>query len=144
MVRFHLDEATRPARSTPSRSTPSFAQYRDTVSIDIDTVLAQYEPTDLARRVVGVGSVGTRCYLQLLQGADEDALLLQVKEAGESVLCSTARIPQPARITEGVAAHGEGVPRGGHAARAAGRLRPVPRPPARPTAARSTFASSTT
>ena len=109
MVRFHLDEATPVAGAERAESIHAlFAQYRDTVTIDIDTVLAQYEPTDLARRVVGVGSVGTRCYLQLLQGADEDALLLQVKEAGESVLSQYGRIPQPARITEGVAAHGEG------------------------------------
>lgn len=109
MVRFRLDEATPLSGAEPAESIRSlFAQYRDTVSIDIDTVLAQYEPTDLARRVVGVGSVGTRCYLQLLQGADEDALLLQVKEAGESVLSQYGRIPQPARITQGIAAHGEG------------------------------------
>lgn len=109
MVRFRLDEAEHVAGVERAESVHAlFAQYRDTVSIDIDTVLAQYEPTDLARRVVGVGSVGTRCYLQLLQGADEDALLLQVKEAGESVLSKYGRIPQPARITQGIAAHGEG------------------------------------
>lgn len=109
MVRFRLDEAEHVAGAERAESVHAlFAQYRDTVSIDIDTVLAQYEPTDLARRVVGVGSVGTRCYLQLLQGADEDALLLQVKEAGESVLSKYGRIPQPARITQGIAAHGEG------------------------------------
>lgn len=109
MVRFRLDEAEHVAGAERAESVHAlFAQYRDTVSIDIDTVLAQYEPTDLARRVVGVGSVGTRCYLQLLQGADEDALLLQVKEAGESWLSKYGRIPQPARITQGIAAHGEG------------------------------------
>lgn len=109
MVRFHLDEATALNGAERAESVHAlFGSYRDTVSIDVDTVLAQYEPTDLARRVVGVGSVGTRCYLQLLQGADEDALLLQVKEAGESVVSQYGRIPQPARITEGVAAHGEG------------------------------------
>lgn len=85
-----------------------YAHYRDTVNIDIDTVLSQYTPTDLARRVVGVGSVGTRCYLQLLQGADGDALLLQVKEASESVLQRYGRIPQPSRITEGVPVYGNG------------------------------------
>ncbi|SFS14956.1 Uncharacterized conserved protein, DUF2252 family [Microbacterium sp. cf046] len=109
MVRFRLDDATPLHAGEPPESIHAlFAQYRDTVSIDVDTVLAQYEPTDLARRVVGVGSVGTRCYLQLLQGADEDALLLQVKEAGESVLSQYGHIPQPARITDGVAASGEG------------------------------------
>ncbi len=110
MVRFTLDEAGAPVGDAPAPESihALFTQYRNTVSIDIDTVLAQYEPTDLARRVVGVGSVGTRCYLQLLQGADEDALLLQVKEAGESVLSRYGRIPQPARITEGVEQFGEG------------------------------------
>lgn len=85
-----------------------FAHYRDTVQIDVDTVLAQYSPTDLVRRVVGVGSVGTRCFLQLLQGADGAALLLQVKEASPSVLQRYGGIEQPARISEGVAEHGEG------------------------------------
>jgi uncharacterized protein (DUF2252 family) len=109
MVRFRLDEATPPAHGERAESVHAlFGQYRDTVDIDVDTVLAQYEPTDLARRVVGVGSVGTRCYLQLLQGADEDALLLQVKEASESVVSQYGHIPQPARITQGVAAYGEG------------------------------------
>lgn len=110
MVRFQLDDAGEPVRDAdPADSIHAlFAQYRETVTIDIDTVLAQYEPTDLARRVVGVGSVGTRCYLQLLQGADEDALLLQVKEAGESVLSRYGRIAQPSRIAQGGAAHGEG------------------------------------
>ena len=109
MVRFRLDEATALDGFDRADSVHAlFARYRETVNIDVDTVLAQYEPTDLARRVVGVGSVGTRCYLQLLQGADEDALLLQVKEAGESVLSQYGRIPQPARIADGVAAHGQG------------------------------------
>lgn len=109
MVRFRLDEATTVDGFDRADSVHAlFAHYRETVTIDVDTVLAQYEPTDLARRVVGVGSVGTRCYLQLLQGADDDALLLQVKEAGESVLSQYGRIPQPARIADGVAAHGEG------------------------------------
>ncbi|GAA3215492.1 DUF2252 domain-containing protein [Microbacterium terregens] len=109
MVRFRLDDAVPVDPSEhPASIHALFAQYRDTVGIDIDTVLAQYEPTDLARRVVGVGSVGTRCYLQLLQGADEDALLLQVKEAGESVLAQYGGIAQPSRITAGVATHGQG------------------------------------
>ncbi len=85
-----------------------FAQYRETVPLDIDTVLAQYAPTDLVRRVVGVGSVGTQCFLQLLQGSDGDALVLQVKEASTSVLERYGGIAQPPRVTDGVAAHGQG------------------------------------
>jgi uncharacterized protein (DUF2252 family) len=46
----------------------------------------QYRLVDLARKVVGVGSVGTRCWVVLLVGRDdEDVLILQVKEAGPSV-----------------------------------------------------------
>lgn len=85
-----------------------FAQYRETVPLDIDTVLAQYVPTDLVRRVVGVGSVGTQCFLQLLQGSDGNALVLQVKEATTSVLERYGGIAQPSRITSGVDAHGQG------------------------------------
>lgn len=85
-----------------------FVQYRETVPLDIDTVLAQYVPTDLVRRVVGVGSVGTQCFLQLLQGSDGNALLLQVKEASESVLSRYGGIAQPSRVTAGIAGHGQG------------------------------------
>jgi len=50
-------------------------------------LLAQYRFVDMARKVVGVGSVGTRCWIILLEGRDEnDPLLLQVKEATASVL----------------------------------------------------------
>jgi hypothetical protein len=47
----------------------------------------QYRPIDVALKVVGVGSVGTRCLIVLLEGRDEhDPLFLQLKEAGPSVL----------------------------------------------------------
>ena len=47
--------------------------------------------TDMARKVVGVGSVGTRCWIVLMLGSDEtDPLFLQVKEAERSVLCEYA------------------------------------------------------
>ena len=46
---------------------------------------------DAARKVVGVGSVGTRVYVVLLEGRDQDdPLFLQVKEAGASVLNATS------------------------------------------------------
>jgi uncharacterized protein (DUF2252 family) len=51
------------------------------------TLLNRYRYVDLARKVVGVGSVGTRCWIVLLMGADAgDPLFLQVKEAQSSVL----------------------------------------------------------
>ncbi|MCB5167523.1 DUF2252 domain-containing protein [Streptomyces bambusae] len=50
-------------------------------------LLGRFRIADMARKVVGVGSVGTRCWIILLTGRDdEDPLLLQAKEAGPSVL----------------------------------------------------------
>ena len=50
-------------------------------------LLEQYQFCDMARKVVGVGSVGTRCWIILLLGRDgTDPLFLQVKEAEASVL----------------------------------------------------------
>jgi len=61
--------------------------YRRTLSSDRRTLLDRYGFVDLARKVVGVGSVGTRCWIALLQGRDgADPLLLQIKEARASVL----------------------------------------------------------
>jgi uncharacterized protein (DUF2252 family) len=62
-------------------------RYRSTLENDRRALLDQYEFVDLARKVVGVGSVGTRCWIVLLRGRDAgDPLFLQVKEAGPSVL----------------------------------------------------------
>ncbi|CAO5238732.1 DUF2252 domain-containing protein [Frankia sp. AgKG'84/4] len=62
-------------------------RYAATLSTDRRSLLAQYRLVDFARKVVGVGSVGTRCWVALLLGRDgDDPLLLQVKEAGTSVL----------------------------------------------------------
>ena len=50
-------------------------------------LLERFEIIDMARKVVGVGSVGTRAFIVLLQGRDaQDPLFLQVKEATRSVL----------------------------------------------------------
>jgi uncharacterized protein (DUF2252 family) len=63
------------------------AGYRRTLETDRRYLLEQYEVADMARKVVGVGSVGTRCWIVLLLGRDEsDPLFLQVKEAQASVL----------------------------------------------------------
>ncbi|WP_432056871.1 DUF2252 domain-containing protein [Streptomyces sp. bgisy022] len=52
-------------------------------------LLRHYRLVDMARKVVGVGSVGTRCWVLLLLGRDDDdPLLLQAKEASESVLAA--------------------------------------------------------
>src|SRR5215467_6115402 len=61
--------------------------YRPTVQEDRRVLLSKYRCVDLAQKVVGVGSVGTRCYVVLLLGNDNnDPLLLQIKEAQASVL----------------------------------------------------------
>jgi uncharacterized protein (DUF2252 family) len=61
--------------------------YRSTLQQERRVLLEQYELTDFARKVVGVGSVGTRAWIALMFGRDEkDPLFLQIKEAEESVL----------------------------------------------------------
>jgi uncharacterized protein (DUF2252 family) len=62
------------------------ADYRSSLQVDRRTLLERYTFVDMARKVVGVGSVGTRCWVVLLIGRDEnDPLLLQIKEAPPSV-----------------------------------------------------------
>ena len=64
-----------------------FRSYRATLQNDRRHLLERFKFVDLARKVVGVGSVGTRAFIVLLQGRDEqDPLFLQVKEATSSVL----------------------------------------------------------
>jgi uncharacterized protein (DUF2252 family) len=61
--------------------------YRGTLQPDRRHLVESFSWADLARKVVGVGSVGTRAWILLLFGADEtDPLFLQIKEADESVL----------------------------------------------------------
>jgi len=63
------------------------AKYRRTLETDRRYLLEQFEFCDMARKVVGVGSVGTRCWIVLMLGRDDaDPLFLQVKEAEASVL----------------------------------------------------------
>jgi uncharacterized protein (DUF2252 family) len=65
----------------------AFDSYRASLGDDRRALLDQYQIVDMARKVVGVGSVGTRCYVVLLRGKSrEDVLFLQVKQAGASVL----------------------------------------------------------
>ena len=62
-------------------------EYRATLSGELRDLVEQYRYVDLARKVVGVGSVGTRAWVVLMLGRDnEDPLFLQVKEAEPSVL----------------------------------------------------------
>lgn len=62
-------------------------RYSRSLLPDRRLLLGKFSFVDMARKVVGVGSVGTRCWVVLLEGRDDDdPLLLQVKEAQESVL----------------------------------------------------------
>ena len=64
-----------------------FRDYRSTLEDDRRHLLEKFQVVDIARKVVGVGSVGTRAFIVLLQGRDDqDPLFLQVKEATRSVL----------------------------------------------------------
>jgi uncharacterized protein (DUF2252 family) len=61
--------------------------YEETLPMDRRHLLHQFTPIDAARKVVGVGSVGTRCFVVLMLGRDgDDPFFLQVKEATASVL----------------------------------------------------------
>jgi uncharacterized protein (DUF2252 family) len=87
--------------------TDRFRVYRRSLQPDRRRLLESFRVVDFARKVVGVGSVGTRCWIVLLLGKDnDDPLFLQIKEAERSVLePHTAKSRTPAnngrRVVEG-------------------------------------------
>lgn len=83
-----------------------FDSYRGTLDPDVRQLVSRYRYADAARKVVGVGSVGTRAWIALLLGRDShDPLFLQVKEAERSVLepfAGASRYRHPGRrVVEG-------------------------------------------
>lgn len=64
----------------------AFVQYRESLRPSVRVLLDRFEFKDAALKVVGVGSVGTECWVLLLMAGDKDPLFLQVKEARGSVL----------------------------------------------------------
>ncbi len=85
--------------------------YAETLTPDRRLVLNHYHYEDFARKVVGVGSVGTEAFMILLMGdRDDDPLFLQIKEATTSVLAAYAgaseyehageRVVQGQRVTQ--------------------------------------------
>ena len=83
-----------------------FRAYQASLRDDRRQLLERFEIVDVARKVVGVGSVGTRAFIVLLQGRDrQDPLFLQVKEATASVLedhLPKSRYTQPGeRVVQG-------------------------------------------
>ena len=80
--------------------------YRTTLQDDRRQLLERFEMVDMARKVVGVGSVGTRAFIVLREGRDtQDPLFLQIKEATASVLedhLPRSRYRQPCeRVVQG-------------------------------------------
>jgi uncharacterized protein (DUF2252 family) len=70
-------------------------QYLSSLPEDRRQLVSRYQLLDVARKVVGVGSVGTRCWIAFLRGTDEgDPLFLQYKEAEESVLAPYLKAPK--------------------------------------------------
>lgn len=84
-------------------------EYRDTLRADTGLLLEQYRLVDYALRIVGVGSVGTRCWILLLLGPAAEPLFLQAKEAGPSVLETHGAITgtRPG-VLEAIASRGQG------------------------------------
>ena len=81
-------------------------QYVRSLTVERRDLARSFQVVDIARKVVGVGSVGTRCWIVLLSGRDaDDPLFLQVKEAQESVLARYLEEPasrnQGARVVTG-------------------------------------------
>ena len=63
-----------------------YEQYRETLPLERRMLLDRFSLVDVARKVVGVGSVGTRCLILLLEAGDGTPLFLQFKQAVQSVL----------------------------------------------------------
>jgi uncharacterized protein (DUF2252 family) len=80
---YHLDKHALPANK-------AFASYAETLQEDRRVLLQRYRLRDVAFKAVGVGSVGTFCAIGLLTAGDGAPLLLQIKEAQESVLAPFA------------------------------------------------------
>jgi uncharacterized protein (DUF2252 family) len=64
----------------------AFAEYRESLPEHRRVLLDRFQVVDVAVKVVGVGSVGTACFVILLMASEEDPLFLQIKEARPSVL----------------------------------------------------------
>jgi uncharacterized protein (DUF2252 family) len=74
------------ARDVGERVSDALAEYRLTLGEDRRVLLDRYRLVDYAAKVVGIGSVGTRCYILLMMSVDGDPLILQLKEARASVI----------------------------------------------------------
>ena len=87
----------------------SIEEYLAAVPADVALLLSHFRVTDVALRVVGVGSVGTRCYLVIMVGPNDTPMIMQIKEATRSVLEEYGGWRQPDTLTAAVEAKGQGV-----------------------------------
>ena len=102
----------------PDRMQELLDGYRASVPDDVRHLLDRFTLADAARKVVGVGSVGTRCWIALLEGGgDDDPLILQIKEAAS---LGARGAPRALRVQEPCP------PRRRGSAAHASRQRPVP------------------
>jgi uncharacterized protein (DUF2252 family) len=79
---FHRPEVASDERLVDA----AVAAYKASLREDVAALLSRFRPVDVAHKVVGVGSVGTRCFVVLLVDDKDEPLFLQVKEAQPSVL----------------------------------------------------------
>ncbi|WP_294534503.1 DUF2252 domain-containing protein [uncultured Rhodoblastus sp.] len=81
---FHFAAGSDAARGFDVQQ--GFARYRATMAPEVAVLYDRYELKDFAFKAVGVGSIGTYCYVGLFMSGDEEPMFLQVKEANRSVL----------------------------------------------------------
>jgi uncharacterized protein (DUF2252 family) len=89
---YHVDKSVISERVVEA----FFKRYRETLAEERRMLFDRFKVVDIALKVVGVGSVGTRCFVVLLLAAPDDPLFLQIKEARPSVLeryTGHARVP---------------------------------------------------
>ena len=102
-VIYHFDEFARDFEKQRLKFTE---EYKNSLQADRRKLYERYRFQDAAIKVVGVGSVGTRCYLSLLLADEDDPLFLQFKEARRSVLESprgkSRYANQGFRVVEGI------------------------------------------
>jgi uncharacterized protein (DUF2252 family) len=102
-VIYHFHEFT---RNFEKQSVKFSEEYKKSLHADRRHLFERYQFQDIAIKVVGVGSVGTRCYLSLFLADEDDPLFLQIKEARRSVLESprgkSRYAHQGVRVVEGL------------------------------------------
>jgi uncharacterized protein (DUF2252 family) len=80
-----------PDMDLASIAKPFLDQYASTLREDVRSLLSRLRFIDVALKVVGVGSVGTRCFIVLMLGEQNEPIFIQIKEARESLLASHSK-----------------------------------------------------